>query len=86
MRLVSIYRPVSLILSPAALQAIVRIILPESQVFIDRRNAEKASGTVVSSKEKSRIFIKEAGRAVKLHWIRCIFAICLMTVSSLAHY
>ncbi|GAA5868242.1 hypothetical protein JCM3774_000615 [Rhodotorula dairenensis] len=59
--------------------AIIRLALPESQVFIDRRNAEKASGTVVSSKEKSRIFIKEAGRAVKLHWVRCIFAVCLMT-------
>lgn len=64
-------------------QAFIRLLLPESQAFIDRRNAEKASGTVVSSREKSRIFLKEAGRAVKLHWIRCIFAICLMTVRTL---
>lgn len=48
-------------------------------MFIDRRAAERASGTVMSSAQKSKIFIKEAGRAIKLHWVRCIFAILLMT-------
>lgn len=59
--------------------ALLRIVLPESQVFIDRRAAEKESGVTVSSSEKSKIFMKEAWRALKLHWVRAIFAICLMT-------
>ncbi|GAA6038147.1 hypothetical protein JCM8097_005758 [Rhodosporidiobolus ruineniae] len=59
--------------------AFVRLILPESQYFIDRQNAEKASGVEVSSGEKTRIFMKEAWRALKLHWVRCIFGLCLMT-------
>ncbi|BGO91632.1 hypothetical protein NBRC10512_008079 [Rhodotorula toruloides] len=63
----------------SAFAAIVRACLPESEYFLKRREAEKASGNVVSSAEKSKIFIKEAGRALKLHWVRCIFALCLMT-------
>lgn len=57
----------------------VRALLPESEYFLERRAAEKAAGTTVSSAEKSRIFIREAGRALKLHWVRCVFALCLMT-------
>lgn len=57
----------------------LRMLLPESQYFLDRRAAEIANDTLVSGKDKSRIFISEAGRALKLHWGRCVFAILLMT-------
>ncbi|GAA5832455.1 hypothetical protein JCM3766R1_003083 [Sporobolomyces carnicolor] len=62
-----------------AFAAILRCCLPESSYFLERRAAEKAAGTTVSSSEKSKIFIREAGRALKLHWVRCVFALCLMT-------
>jgi len=57
----------------------LRMLLPESQFFLDRRAAEIASDTLVSSGDKSRIFISEAGRALKLHWVRCVYAILLLT-------
>jgi MFS transporter, SHS family, lactate transporter len=59
--------------------AIIRLILPESQYFIERQAASKLAGTQVSSAQKSKIFISEGGKALRLHWIRCIFAILLMT-------
>ncbi|GAA6038150.1 hypothetical protein JCM8097_005761 [Rhodosporidiobolus ruineniae] len=59
--------------------AFVRLTLPKSQYCIDRQNAEKASVVQVSSGEKTRILMKEAWRALKLHWVRCIFGLCLMT-------
>ncbi|GAA5825838.1 hypothetical protein JCM3770_005239 [Rhodotorula araucariae] len=59
--------------------ALIRLVLPESAYFLERKAAEKASGVTVSSRQKSKIFIREAGRAIKIHWVRCIFAICLMT-------
>jgi SHS family lactate transporter-like MFS transporter len=62
--------------------AVIRALLPESQYFIDRRNAEKASGHHVSASQKTKTFLKEAGRALKLHWGRCIFAVLLMFASS----
>lgn len=59
--------------------AIIRLALPESQYFIERSAAAKLAGTQISSAQKSKTFISEAGKALRLHWIRCIFAILLMT-------
>ncbi|CEQ39468.1 SPOSA6832_01010, partial [Sporobolomyces salmonicolor] len=59
--------------------ALIRLVLPESPYFLERHAAEKVSGSTVSSVDKSKIFIREAGRALKLHWVRCIFGLCLMT-------
>ncbi|GAA5886027.1 hypothetical protein JCM6882_004238 [Rhodosporidiobolus microsporus] len=59
--------------------ALIRLILPESAYFAEKRDAEKAAGNTVSSGEKSRIFLRSAWDALKLHWVRCIFAVCLMT-------
>ncbi|GAA6064042.1 hypothetical protein JCM10212_001468 [Sporobolomyces blumeae] len=63
----------------AAFAAVLRAVLPESSYFLERRAAEKAAGTTVSSAQKSKTFLREAGRAVKLHWVRCVFSLCLMT-------
>jgi len=63
----------------SALAAILRAVLPESPYFLERRRAEKEAGTAMSSGAKSKIFIREAGRALKLHWVRCVFALCLMS-------
>lgn len=63
----------------SAAAALFRLVLPESAYFVERREAEKASGATVSSGQKSKIFLREAGRALRLHWVRCIFAVVLMT-------
>lgn len=60
--------------------ALVRLALPESTYFQERVDAARASGeTQMSSSDKTKTMFKEAGRAVKLHWARCIWAICFMT-------
>ncbi|GJN90545.1 hypothetical protein Rhopal_003557-T1 [Rhodotorula paludigena] len=63
----------------SAFAALLRALLPESAYFIERREAEKASGSTTTGWAKSRIFVKEMGRALRLHWVRCIYAVCLMT-------
>ncbi|GAA5820011.1 hypothetical protein JCM11251_005447 [Rhodosporidiobolus azoricus] len=59
--------------------ALIRLLLPESAYFREKQEAEKAAGNTTSSSEKSRIFLRSAWDALKLHWVRCIFAVCLMT-------
>ncbi|BGP16377.1 hypothetical protein JCM10213_004920 [Rhodosporidiobolus nylandii] len=59
--------------------ALVRLVLPESAYFVARREADKARGTSMSSGDKSKIFMKEAWRAVKLNKVKCLFGLCLMT-------
>lgn len=63
----------------SAFAALVRLCLPESAYFLERREAARASGTFISEKEKTKIFFREIGRAAKLHWVRCIFALVLMS-------
>ncbi|KAL8278083.1 hypothetical protein RQP46_009543 [Phenoliferia psychrophenolica] len=53
----------------------IRAILPESQFFIDRREAS----SMVSSGSKSKTFVKEMGHALRTHWVRCVFAVLLMS-------
>ena len=54
--------------------AVVRAVLPESAYFL----RSKAAGELGTS-EKNKTFFKETGRAVKTHWVRCIYAVLLMT-------
>ncbi|KAK4054452.1 hypothetical protein OIV83_000946 [Microbotryomycetes sp. JL201] len=60
--------------------ALLRLALPESTYFKARQEAAKADGVErISGAQKSKIFIVEAGRAIKLHWIRCVFAVLIMS-------
>ncbi|KAL8293604.1 hypothetical protein RQP46_000305 [Phenoliferia psychrophenolica] len=59
--------------------AVIRAALPESQYFLDRRAAAAENGVITSSTQKSKVFIREAGHALRTHWVRCIFAILLMS-------
>ncbi|KAF8151313.1 carboxylic acid transporter protein [Crassisporium funariophilum] len=64
--------------------AAVRAVLPESEVFLRAKRAEKAKG--VGTKDKTRIFLKEAKQMLRTHWILCIYAVLLMTgFNFLAH-
>lgn len=59
--------------------ALFRLSLPESTYFTERQTALANSHTQISSGQKSKTFIVEAGKALKTYWVRCIFAVLLMT-------
>ncbi|KAJ8076437.1 hypothetical protein PM082_000860 [Marasmius tenuissimus] len=61
--------------------AIVRALVPESEVFLKARAEVKAreQATGVVTKNKTKIFFKETGRMLKNHWKLCIYAVLLMT-------
>lgn len=66
--------------------AALRLALPESQYFLNRRAAEVATASGVSSSRKTKIFIIETGKALRFHWVRCIYAVLLMTCfNTLSH-
>ena len=57
--------------------AAIRAMLPESELFLRAKAAEKARGTNTS--KKSKIFIQETKAMLKKHWLLCIYAVLLMT-------
>ncbi|CDO76237.1 hypothetical protein BN946_scf184900.g1 [Trametes cinnabarina] len=61
----------------SAFAAVVRMLLPESEIFIRAKAAERARGG--STKKKTQIFIHETWEMLKRHWLLCIYAILLMT-------
>ncbi len=64
--------------------ALLRAVLPESEVFLRARAAEKAKGG--SDKNKTKIFLQETKNMLKTHWRRCIYAVLLMTGKSSAFF
>ena len=61
----------------SCLAAIVRAFLPESQQFILARQEAKERG--LTSGAQSKAFAREVGVMLKTNWLRCIWAICIMT-------
>ena len=61
----------------SAFSAFVRLLLPESEVFLRAKAAERARGG--STSKKTRIFLHETWEMLKRHWILCIYAVLLMT-------
>lgn len=57
--------------------AAVRAVLPESQVFLRAKAAEKARG--LSTGKKTKIFLHETKEMLKTHWLLCIYGVLLMT-------
>ncbi|KZT43780.1 MFS general substrate transporter [Sistotremastrum suecicum HHB10207 ss-3] len=57
--------------------AAVRAVLPESQVFIRARAAAKASGMHTS--RKTKVFVRETGHMLRIHWKLWIYAVLLMS-------
>ncbi|KAF9458789.1 MFS general substrate transporter [Collybia nuda] len=53
--------------------AFCRAALPESEVFLRARAAEKARGT--DSAGRTRVFLKETKMMLKRHWLLCIYAV-----------
>ena len=57
--------------------ALLRITLPESQVFL-RAREERKGQIEDTSQSKTRIFFHEIGRMLKNHWVLSIYAVLLM--------
>lgn len=57
--------------------ALVRFLVPESAIFLQAKALERERGS--STAHKSRLFIRQAGVMLKRHWLRCIYAVLLMT-------
>ncbi|KAF8871300.1 carboxylic acid transporter [Gymnopilus junonius] len=57
--------------------AFIRLLLPESEVFLKAKALEKARGTTTS--KKTKIFLHETKEMLKKHWLLCIYAVLLMT-------
>jgi len=61
----------------SAFAAVVRALVPESEVFVRAKALECERGS--STGKKTRVFIRQAGAMVKNHWLLCVYAILLMT-------
>jgi SHS family lactate transporter-like MFS transporter len=57
--------------------AAIRALLPESELFLKAKEAERARGT--DTTQKTKIFIHETKVMLKKHWLLCIYAVLLMT-------
>ena len=57
--------------------AAIRVLLPESEVFLKAKEAGKAGGT--NTTQKTKIFIHETKAMLKMHWLLFIYAVLLLT-------
>lgn len=55
--------------------ACIRMMLPESAVFLRAQAAAGGSQT----KNKTRVFLRETKEMLKKHWLLCVYAVLLMT-------
>lgn len=55
--------------------ACLRAVVPESEVFL----RAKAEAAVINTESKTKVFFRETGLILKKHWLRCIYAVLLMT-------
>lgn len=59
------------------LAAILRAMLPESEVFLRAKAIERAKGATTA--KKTMIFLHETKEMLRHHWKLCIYAVLLMT-------
>jgi SHS family lactate transporter-like MFS transporter len=62
------------------LGALIRAVIPESEVFLRAKAAAKARGE--SSSRKTRVFVTETKVMLKRHWLLCIWAVMFSTGKS----
>lgn len=56
--------------------ALVRAVLPESEVFRRIQEERRATGT---TSNKGRVFLQQTGEMIKHNWVRVVYGILLMT-------
>lgn len=68
----------------SAFAALVRLVLPESELFL-RQKAERVAAASANEKSgmpresKRKVFMHEFKEMLRTHWLRCIYGILLMT-------
>ncbi|KAG6838663.1 hypothetical protein C0991_009857, partial [Blastosporella zonata] len=62
--------------------AALRAVLPESEVFLRAKAIEKGKGT--TTRQKTRMFVRQSGDMLKRHWLLCIYTVLLMAGSTFA--
>jgi SHS family lactate transporter-like MFS transporter len=62
--------------SLSAFTAALRAIVPESEAFLRAKAQARTSGA--STGKKTRIFIRQVGAMLRVHWGLCVYAILLM--------
>jgi SHS family lactate transporter-like MFS transporter len=61
----------------SAFAALIRALLPESELFLRARREKAEIGGPAQS--KTRIFIHEVGQMLKNHWPRCVYVVLFMS-------
>jgi SHS family lactate transporter-like MFS transporter len=61
----------------SAFAAFIRALVPESEVFLRAREAQRAKGATTG--KKTKVFIEQTGAMLKKHWLLCVYAVLLMT-------
>ncbi|KAI0247448.1 MFS general substrate transporter [Lactifluus subvellereus] len=61
----------------SAFAAMIRALIPESEVFLRARAQERAHGGRNTGK-KTKVFIHQVGAMLRVHWALCVYAILLM--------
>jgi len=64
----------------SAAAAVLRAIVPESEVFIRAKMQERAAGA--STGKKTKVFIQQVRTMLRVHWTLCLYAILLMAGAS----
>ncbi len=67
----------------SAIAAIIRAIIPESEVFLRAKEQQRAAGG--STGKKTKVFIHQVRMMLKTHWRLCVYAILLMAGALLWH-
>ncbi|KAA1474701.1 carboxylic acid transporter, partial [Dentipellis sp. KUC8613] len=62
----------------SAFAAALRAILPESEVFLRVKAAEKAQGKTRSMREKTKVFVRETRTMLRKHWLLAIYLVLIM--------
>ncbi|KAH9053969.1 MFS general substrate transporter [Lactarius deliciosus] len=60
----------------SAFAAVIRALVPESEVFLRAKALERSSGA--STGKKTKVFMRQVGEMLKQHWALCIYAVLLM--------
>ncbi|PWN43084.1 MFS general substrate transporter [Ceraceosorus guamensis] len=63
----------------SAFAAIVRALLPESELFERQKAERKANPNTTTGESPAKIFWRETGQMLKTHWPRVVYGILLMT-------
>lgn len=63
----------------SGLAALVRLCLPESKYFLERKALQKQLDGDLVDKRKNRVFLREFGKMLKTQWAVCLFGVILMT-------